>query len=76
MSSKEIIRLDAQVLDMIAQSVFSAELSNGHRIVAYPKPEDREVVGQIKPGDRVTVEMSPFDMSRGCMVEWKFKGSE
>lgn len=68
MREKEIIRLDAGVLSVLAPAVFRAELDNGHRIVAYAVREERDRAGRIQPGDRVRVEMSPFDMSRGRIV--------
>jgi translation initiation factor IF-1 len=71
MREKEIIRLDARVRDVIADAVFRAELRNGHQIVAYGPRDMKDRIGMLQPGDSVTVEMSPFDMSRGRIVEWK-----
>lgn len=68
MRQKEIIRLDARVVGVIANAVFRAKLANGHDLVAYAEREDREKVGGIREGDRLRVEMSPFDMSRGRIV--------
>ncbi len=68
MPQKEIIRLDAVVRCVIAQSVFRAELANGHRIVAFAAGENRGQVLDLAPGARVSVEMSPYDMSRGRIV--------
>ena len=65
MRGKEIIRLDARVLDVLAESVFRAELANGHDIVAYVPVADRPAAGAIRPGDSIEVEMSPYDMSQG-----------
>jgi translation initiation factor IF-1 len=68
MRQKEIIRLDARVVGVITNAVFRAGLSNGHEIVAYAAREDRENVRNIREGDCIQVEMSPFDMSRGRVV--------
>lgn len=68
MRQREIIRLDARVVGVIANAVFRAGLANGHEIVAYTAREDREHVRNLREGDRVQVEMSPFDMSRGRIV--------
>jgi len=65
---KEIIRLDAKVVGVIADAVFRAELGNGHRLVAYPAPADREKARELALGTGIRVEMSPFDMSRGRIV--------
>jgi translation initiation factor IF-1 len=65
MHEKEIIRLDAKVVGVIGNSVFRAELANGHRIVAFAVGPDREKTTSLGLGDVVQVEMSPYDMSRG-----------
>lgn len=70
----EIIRLDARVVDVLQGAAFTAELTNGHRIVAYAGPREKLKFGACLPGDRVIVEMSPYDMSRGRIVEWHRKG--
>lgn len=68
MNKKEVFRLDATLGDMIDDATFSAELPNGHRMVAYSRSSDKERVSRIlRPGDRVRVVMSPYDMSRGCI---------
>jgi len=48
--------------------MFRVELSNGHRILAYISGRIRLQFIRFLPGDRVTVEMSPFDLSKGCIV--------
>jgi len=68
MRRTEIIRLDAKVVSVIADAVFRAELDNGHQLVAYTPREDRDKVLGLGPGDRVKVELSPYDMSRGQVV--------
>jgi translation initiation factor IF-1 len=62
---KEIIVLDARVVDVIGVPAFRAELANGHRFTAFLRKADRAYFDQLKPGDTVKVEMSPFDMSTG-----------
>lgn len=68
MRQEEIIRLDARVQSVIASAVFSAHLSNGHEIVAFAARPDRERAQGLQPGAVVSVEMSPFDMSKGRIV--------
>lgn len=68
MRGPEIIRLDARVVSVIAKGVFRVELDNGHQVVAYTGRADRERACALRPGDRVPVELSPFDMSRGRLV--------
>ena len=68
MRQTEIIRLDARVVSVIADAVFRTELGNGHPVVAHAAREDREKAIGIGLGDRVRVDMSPYDMSRGQLV--------
>jgi translation initiation factor IF-1 len=67
MSEKETILLDACLLSVIDKHAFDAELSNGHRFVAFLGRND---FGCRHPqmGETITVEMSPFDMSKGRLV--------
>jgi translation initiation factor IF-1 len=68
MSQKESFVLDAVLKDVLSNSVFSAELPNGHQIVAFPRRCDEAAAGSLRVGDRIQVEMSPFDMSKGTFV--------
>ena len=64
---KETILLDARLLSVLDNNAFDAELRNGHRFVAFLERGDRS--GE-KPQvcEQVTVEMSPYDMSKGRLV--------
>ena len=67
MEKKETILLDARLKSVIDNNAFDAELRNGHRFVAFLGRGDR---GGVMPqvGEQVTVEMSPYDMSKGRLV--------
>jgi translation initiation factor IF-1 len=65
---KEIILLDARLLNLIDTAAFLAELENGHQVVAYLPGPDRERAQSLRPGDVVQVRFSPFDMSRGRII--------
>ena len=67
MENKETILLDARLKSVIDNYAFDAELRNGHRFVAFLRRGDK---GGYKPqvGAQVTVEMSPYDMSKGRLV--------
>ena len=67
MEKKETILLDACLKSVIDNNAFDAELRNGHRFVAFLRRGDR---GGVMPqvGEQVTVEMSPYDMSKGRLV--------
>lgn len=64
---KETILLDACLVAVIDKHAFSAELRNGHRFVAFFE-RDKGCDVALVPGDKVTVEMSPYDMSKGRLV--------
>lgn len=68
MQNNELIRLDAQLVDMIDHAVFTAELPNGHRFVAVGKNGQWKEFGDEKPPCEVRVEISPYDMSRGHII--------
>lgn len=68
MSRSDPIRVDGRVVEILPNTMFRVELSNGHRILAYISGRIRLQFIRFLPGDRVTVEMSPFDLSKGCIV--------
>ncbi len=68
MAKKEAIRLQAKVTDALPNAVFKVELENGHRIIAHVSGKMRMHFIRILAGDTVTVEMSPYDLTRGRIV--------
>lgn len=69
MSDRELFVLDAVLKDVIQDCTFTAVLPNGHQVVAFPPPGQRDAWrGRLRPGGSVRLEMSPFDMSRGTFV--------
>jgi translation initiation factor IF-1 len=68
MSKKDAIRLEAKVIDALPNAMFRVELENGHRILAHVSGKMRMNFIRILPGDTVTVEMSPYDLTRGRIV--------
>jgi translation initiation factor IF-1 len=68
MVKKDAIRLEAKVIDALPNAVFKVELENGHQILAHVSGKMRMHFIRILPGDQVTVEMSPYDLSRGRIV--------
>ena len=63
MQKNELIQLDATLLDMIDDSVFSATLENGHRFIALAKAKGGRKFGPFGLTDQVKVAFSPYDMS-------------
>ncbi len=68
MAKKEAIKVDATVLDALPNAVFKVALENGHEILAHVSGKMRMHFIRILPGDTVTVEISPYDLSRGRIV--------
>lgn len=68
MSSDEGITVDGIVMEVMPGGVFRVELSNGHRMLAHTSGKMRLDFVRIDLGDRVTVKMSPYDLSKGCIT--------
>jgi translation initiation factor IF-1 len=68
MVKRDAIRLEAKVIEALPNAVFKVELENGHQILAHVSGKMRMHFIRILPGDEVTVEMSPYDLSRGRIV--------
>jgi translation initiation factor IF-1 len=68
MTKKEAIKVDATVLDALPNAVFKVALENGHEIFAHVSGKMRMHFIRILPGDTVTVEISPYDLSKGRIV--------
>lgn len=68
MVKKDAIRVDAKVLEALPNAVFKVALENGHEILAHVSGKMRMHFIKILPGDEVTVEISPYDLSRGRII--------
>lgn len=68
MVKKDSIRLQAKVTEALPNAVFRIELENGHKILAHVSGKMRMNFIRILAGDTVTVEMSPYDLTRGRIV--------
>ena len=68
MAKKDAIRLEATVIDALPNAMFRVEFENGHQVLAHVSGKMRMHFIRILPGDTVTVEMSPYDLSRGRIV--------
>lgn len=65
MSKNDAIQVDGTVLEPLPNAMFRVELPNGHRVLAHISGKMRMHYIKILPGDKVTVEMSPYDLTRG-----------
>jgi len=68
MAKKDAIKVEAKVVDALPNAVFKVELDGGHQILAHVSGKMRMHFIRILPGDMVTVEMSPYDLTRGRIV--------
>ncbi len=68
MTKRDAIKVDAKVLEALPNAVFKVALENGHEILAHVSGKMRMHFIKILPGDEVTVEISPYDLSRGRIV--------
>jgi translation initiation factor IF-1 len=65
MSSEETIQLEGKIVDTLPNAMFRVELENGHTVLAYLSGKMRKYYIRVLLGDKVRVEMSPYDLTRG-----------
>ena len=65
MAKEEAIQVEGMVVEALPNAVFRVELENGHKILAHVAGKMRMHFIRILPGDKVTVELSPYDLTRG-----------
>jgi translation initiation factor IF-1 len=68
MAKQEAIRVDGKILETLPNATFKVELENKHVVLAHISGKMRMHFIKILPGDRVTVELSPYDLNRGRIV--------
>jgi translation initiation factor IF-1 len=68
MAKEEAIEVMATVVESLPNAVFRVELENGHEVLAHISGKMRKHFIRILPGDKVLVELSPYDLSRGRIV--------
>ncbi len=68
MAKEEAIKVDGTVLETLPNATFHVELPKGHVVLAHISGRMRMHYIKILPGDKVTVELSPYDLSRGRIV--------
>ena len=72
MSKQDVIEVEGVVLESLPNAMFKVELQNKHTILAHVSGKLRMNFIRILPGDKVTVEMSPYDLSKG-RITWRSK---
>ncbi|WKY48457.1 translation initiation factor IF-1 [Eubacteriaceae bacterium ES3] len=73
MAKKDVIEVEGTVIESQPNTIFLVELENGHQITAHISGKLRMNYIRILPGDKVVVELSPYDLTRGRIV-WRGKG--
>ena len=68
MPKEEAIVVEGKVLETLPNAMFRVELQSGHRVLAHISGKMRMHFIKILPGDKVTVELSPYDLSRGRII--------
>ena len=68
MAKEEPIEVEGRVIEPLPNAMFRVELENGHRVLAHISVKMRMHFIKILPGDKVTVELSPYDLTRGRIV--------
>lgn len=68
MPKEETIQVEGKVIEPLPNAMFRVELDNGHKVLAHVSGKMRMHFIKILPGDKVTVELSPYDLSRGRII--------
>ena len=72
MSKEDVIEIEGTVIEALPNANFQVELANGHKILAHVSGKLRMNYIRIVPGDKVKVEMSPYDLTKG-RITWRAK---
>ena len=72
MAKEDVIEVEGTVLEALPNAMFQVELENGHKIIATISGKLRQNFIRILTGDKVTVELSPYDLTRG-RITWRAK---
>ena len=72
MAKQASIEQDGTILEALSNAMFRVELENGHQLIAHISGKMRMHFIKILPGDKVTVELSPYDLSRG-RITYRYK---
>ena len=72
MSKADVIEVEGKVIEKLPNAMFQVELDNGHKILAHISGKLRMNYIRIIPGDKVLIEMSPYDLTKGRII-WRDK---
>lgn len=72
MAKKDLIQLEGTITESLPNAMFRVEMDDGHKVLAHISGKMRMYHIRILPGDRVTLEFSPYDLTRGRII-YRFK---
>ena len=72
MAKDDVLEVEGKVIETLPNANFKVELENGHQVLAHISGKLRRNYIKIMPGDKVTMEMSPYDLTRG-RITWRSK---
>ncbi|MDD6279456.1 MAG: translation initiation factor IF-1 [Ruminococcus sp.] len=72
MSKEDVIEVEGTVIDALPNAMFKVQLENGHEVLSHVSGKLRMNYIRIVPGDKVKLEMSPYDLSKG-RITWRVK---
>ena len=72
MSKADVIEIEGTVVEKLPNAMFKVELENGHQVLAHSSGKLRTNFIKILPGDKVTLELSPYDLTKG-RITWRDK---
>ena len=72
MSKQDVIEVEGKVLEALPNAMFQVEIENGHVVLAHVSGKIRMNFIRILPGDKVTIELTPYDLTRG-RITYRFK---
>ena len=72
MTKEDLLELDGTIKELLPNATFRVELDNGHEVLAHTSGKMRKFRIRVLAGDRVTIEMSPYDLTKGRII-FRFK---
>jgi translation initiation factor IF-1 len=72
LSKEDVIEVEGTVLEALPNAMFQVSIDNGHKVLAHVSGKLRMNFIRILPGDKVTIELSPYDLTRG-RITWRAK---
>jgi translation initiation factor IF-1 len=76
MSKEDVIQVEGTVIEPLPNAMFRVEIENGHKVLAHISGKMRKHFIRILPGDKVAVELSPYDLTRGRITYRRSPGPE